>query len=442
MQNKKNVDLNRDLLGQENASVQGDSPLAGCCTQKETHKVIRRIDKSSAHFVLGFVVLLLGAYLLWTAWQWVNEPTSSSTAPPVSPSMEIHIDDAPVSRVSVSREEISRIVESDLMPLIENAHKENTAAKNRAIQTFRDHFAEFRKGIPGFTEDLTGWGTRFGVVSNWTKDKWDAWWNENENANRLGVYVHDKFRDHILSEEELEAAFTDSITQYTGDLMANRNSLLSEMKVVLTSEQIPVQVRVPEKEFEQFAARTQQYFSDLAQKLGEKSVASGVVAFVGGQFIGWGATQVTMVTIRSLTPIIAASLSGPIITGIMTPVATGVASHFAATGLAAGGATVAFSISGGAGGTTVGPIGTGVGLVVGLVVGGVADWWMSARFEEKTASEINAMLYVMEKQIVEGVQNEAGASLGLEGTFSEANQQMKRLMRQATLETMWERVSE
>ena len=380
----------------------------------------------------GLLLLGVGVIILWKVWGMVNDPTDVSSNLPQPPAMEVTVDQQP----PLSRKVITNIFETNLTPLIEYANKENEKAKDRAIQAFQNDFGEFHKGIPAFTEDLTGWGTRFGVVSNWTKDKWDAWWNENENANQLGEYVNDKFRQHILSEKKLEQAFIDAITQFTGDLAANRNALLSEMQIVLTSQDLPVQIRLPKDEFKVFSAQIQEHFKDLSIKLSEKSVVVGIGGLVAGFFVEEGARRAaTGVAIRVI-PAVAAS---PIITSVMAPVATGVATRLAAMGLTTGGATATFAAAGGTGRTLAGPLGTAVGGGVGFVAGGIADWWMSARFEKKTAEQIGTMLQVMGKQIIEGVGNEDGTSLGLDGTFGEANRQMKRLMREATLTAMWER---
>jgi len=390
----------------------------------------------SGHWVFGTIILIFGVATVWVTWQWINTPTRGANNAPIPPSLELATNEPPLTR-----EELSKIIDSDLMPLIENAHNENTAAKMRALQTFRDHFTGFREGIPDFTEDLTQWGTRFGIVSTWTQDKWDSWWNENDNANRLGEYVHGKFREHVLSEEELEVAYSDTIIQFTGDLTANRNALLSEIKIVLSSQQLPVQIRVPKEDFAQFVERTQEHFSKYSSELGGKSAASGVLGFVGGNAIGWGATKVTIYAIQAVGPLIVSSTSSSLIATTLTPVVTSVTTYFTTMGVTLGGATTAFTLGGGAGGSTVGPIGTGVGVVAGLVAGGVTDWWLSEQFKEKTTTELNSMLDLMEKNIINGVRNESGESAGLDGIFSEANVEMKRLMRQAVLETLYERAA-
>lgn len=385
--------------------------------------------------ISGFLFICAGCFLLFFIWKWVNEPVLISPVVPESPPFQVFVEEIP----PISYEEISRIFESNLMPHIEYANSENDAAKERALRTVRDNFVEFRTGIPLFTKDLTSWGTRFGVVSNWSKDKWDQWWNDNENANRLGEYVHNKFREHILSEDKLEAVFNDSITQFTADMAANRNILLSEMQIVLRSQHIPVQIRIPNEDFNDFISETQDIFYKLSSQLGSKSLGSGVVAFIAGESIAWGTTQVTLSIIPRISTMISARLSGPIISTVLTPVAASVVSHFASTGVATAGTTASLAAGGGASGTTVGPVGTIVGLSIGVIIGGLADWWMSARFEEKTAEQLNVLLTVIERQIIEGVQDEDGNTQGLDQIFSDANKEMKTLMRESTLKALWER---
>lgn len=373
------------------------------------------------------VLLFITASLLLVIVMEKRNNEKKQSPPPTPPPALLQIDET-----TKSREEISRLFEKEITPLIENAHKENSEARDRAIQTLREDFNGFREGVPTFVASLTSWGTRAGIVSNWTKDTWNTWWNNESNANQLGEYINSKFREEVLSEDKLKKAFEDSIAQFTTDLAANRNALLSEITIVLSSDNIPVTLKMPEDQLADFVGKTQKYYSEQAKELAQDSVFNLLLASLAGE-------AAAAITIRTYS--IVGQVSGPIITAVMTPITISFTSQVASMGIATAGSTASFAAAGAAGGTTVGPLGTGVGILVGLVVGGLVDWWISAKFEQEATEKINAMLGLMEEQIIKGVSNDEKVSMGLEAVYSEANLEMKRLMRQAMLQALYERGS-
>lgn len=379
--------------------------------------------------IVGVSLLFVGALIFVMIWKLANNPVTIASGPPVPPSLEILIEEP-----SISREDVTKIFEANVSPLIEHAFLENEAAKNRAILSFRQDFNGFRSGIPKFADDLSEWRTRIGVISSWTKDKWNQWWNNEENANSLGVYVHTKFKEHVLSEITLNYAFHKSISSFMGDLEANRNALLSEIEVVMASEKLPGKIQIPKDEYNSFIIQSQKHLSVLSAQIGKKSAIYGIATNFASDFVYAGGVNIA----KSAIPALTTQVINPIIVSIMGPVATTIGSQFASAGLTSiGGATAIFAAGGGTGGSIAGPIGTGVGVLAGFVLGGITDWWMSERFKEKVIDEVGEMLSVLEKQIINGANNQPG----LAATLTEANQQLKRLMRQAILEAMLERVN-
>lgn len=377
--------------------------------------------------LLAILLLITISLFLLIAVETNKLSRREESLPPAPPPVALQVHEQ-----TVTREELSRLFESEIVPLIDNTYKDNIAAKDRALQSLREDFDGFRRGVPEFVEGLTSWTTRAGVVTNLTRDKWNAWWNDQKNADQLGAYINSKFKEQVLSEDDLRKAFETSIEQFTTDLAANRNALLSEVTLVLSSTKMPVTLTLSEDDLGAFSERFEKYYSGQVQTLSLESVKNGVFATIAGELA-------TLIAIHAYSTV--GQVSAPIITTVMTPITAGLAAQVAATGLVAGGTTASFAAVGAAGGTTAGPLGTGVGLVIGIVVGGVVDWWISDKFKQEATEDIIAMLSLMEEQIISGVSKEGETSPGLESIYTEANLQMKRVIRHAMLEALYERGS-
>jgi len=385
----------------------------------------QRKEGKKRSFLKGALLIVVGGLFLWLAWGVATDPAGISLSLPELPSMTVS--------TGPDEDEAERVYESSILPLVEHCRERNDAAAERALRSVEEAFDGFRRGIPDFVEELTGWGTRFGILSNLAKDKWDEWLHDRSHSNRVGEYVHEKFRARVMSERDLRRALEQSIQRFAVDATANRNALLAEMKVVLSSASMPVEIRVPEEEFDAFTKDVQRRFVALSGELGKSSAWSGILNLVGGEVVTWGVCKVTSNMWEAAVGYVASTVVAPVISAVSA--STTSVSSFVATNTS----MATFSLFGGAGGTTAGPAGTIAGIAAGLAVGIVVDWWMSERFEKETASRIETLLSDMERRIVEGAGSRGGAESGLRPIFREANRKTTRIMRQAVLSAMMER---
>lgn len=363
-------------------------------------------------FLVGLA--MVGAALVINFW-----PTSPPGALPDFPSFEV----TPQSSAAVND-----FFNLSILPLIEEMEEKNKEAKERALASLHDQFDGFRRGTADFSEDITGWG-RFGIAKNWTKDKWDLWINDVENADNLTSYVNDKFRQHVLNEEQLQSAINDPLVQFTGDMIANQNELLAKIKTTLSSSALPPMIQIPEKEFNEFTKRLSEQFIAESTKIAGKTVVQGILAIVGS-------TVAEEAVRRTVTPMIS-KVVAPIIARIATSTAATLSTQFAAVGATAGGATVVTTATGGGVGSFVPGIGTVVGFAVGVAVGAGIDWWMTERSKEEIITQLTSLLDSMEKNIIQGT-DDADRKMpnGLSQAYDELIRDSKSVMTQAVLKTL------
>ncbi|MGD0464997.1 MAG: hypothetical protein ABSB74_21140 [Tepidisphaeraceae bacterium] len=93
---------------------------------------------------------------------------------------------------------------NDIVPLLDDFDTRNQAAADRAIATLHDRMQMHRAGIPAFADDISGWGTRFGIVGRESSDLWKKWWDDEKNVHGVKDYVNGKLRAHVMSEDSLK----------------------------------------------------------------------------------------------------------------------------------------------------------------------------------------------------------------------------------------------
>jgi len=314
-------------------------------------------------------------------------------------------------------ESAAAVFQREIVPLIEVYDRKNRQAADRAIVTLKDRFQQLHRGIPAFADDITGWGTRFGVVGRMSSDLWQKWWHENQNANGVQVYVSSKFQSHVISDEKLKVAVEGTVTQFQEDLAANRNELLSQVRTVLHREDIPVRLQFDENSFRKFAEDVMRRANALTVSMGQRSLASFILTETASGVVGAIATRLA-------------------ITG---------GTYLATTLGAAGGATVGGTAVGGGAGTVVTPgVGTVIGAGIGLIVGAIIDWWMTEDFKVKISGECSRFLNELEHFVIqgpkEGVQFQGSDQWkGLRLVFEDSITLADKSMRQAMLQSLVEK---
>jgi hypothetical protein len=331
------------------------------------------VDRKKRSLLLPILGIALSILLLVLAWRIANRPTPSSGS---TGSIE--------KTDRISQEEIDAFYNEQVRPALHDYQVRNKAAVDRAVERITKGVDSYKDGIPAFVDDITSWGTRFGIIGRKSRDLWDKWWGDVKNERRVYEYVSAKFEKHLFSDAKLRSLVEGSLTQFKDDLRASQNTLHADIKTAWNASPLASK----EFDMQEVVARVQAEISDVSTQMATDSVTVGVLAFVGG----FALEEAT----RALVRVIVARVGAYLATSAATTTAT------------SGGATGTAAAAGGAGGSTVGPWGTVIGVAAGIVVGMVADWWMSNQFEKKLTGECTAMIEQVKAQLLMGSDDAQG----------------------------------
>lgn len=305
-----------------------------------------------------------------------------------------------------SREEIvAGIYQDSVVPLLAEFDARNAAAARRALDTLYDRIHMHRAGIPAFTRDVASWKTRFGVIGRGSADVWHALRHGHSDISRVSLYVNEKFRRYVISENALRADVAAALLQFNDDMQASRNRLYSDLALPL--DRIKVAVPAASATVDEFRENVQRRATEMTRGMAIDTVVAGLAAVAGG----WVATDV------------AQAITGRVVTQVLSQLGAAMA----AEAVEAGGATVGGAAAGGGGGSLAGPIGAIIGLGVGLIVGAIVDWRLSSEFEQKVARQCEGFLHLLEYRLREG----HGDSPGLRQVLQDAVNLTGRVQRDA-----------
>ena len=323
--------------------------------------------------ILASILLLL--FALWVA----RRPTT----PPPTP---IHQSTVPsVDQPRITEEEIKAFFDTEVRPALGAYDTRNKAAVDRAVERITHGVEEYRKGIKPFVEDITSWGTRFGVIRRLGNDLGEKWWGDPTKATEVHRYVSRKFEKHLFSDAKLNALVTVSLNQFRDDLSASQNKLHADIKAAWDKS---IHAHY-ELNIQKIIQKVNASVQTTASTMATDSVTVGVVSFIGGCALE-EATE-------ALVKVVIARVAAYIATSAATTTAT------------SGGATATTTTAGGGGGTAVGgPVGAIIGVAAGLVVGLIADWWMTNQLEKKLTDECNQMITDVKNQILMGTKQDPG----------------------------------
>jgi hypothetical protein len=305
----------------------------------------------------GSIVALAGAVF------WPRAEPLATPAPPV----------VAVTKPAVDTQR-AEFFDRHVQAIIEAADRANREAAQRCVATIHQRFAQYRRGIAPFADDMTSMSTRFRILRKMPAD----WWNERNDVRR---FVEAKFEEHVFSEVRMQRDVAQAIAQFRADVEANQMKMLADARAAVSSADLP-DVKLPE--YGAYLAQVNAALQAHVAKSGADSVASGLVALVASEA--------------------GTAAAGALIGGMI-----GRAGIAAATSVAAaGGASATGAAAGGAGGTAAGPIGTAIGAGIGLAVGVAIDWWMTASFQAKLQADLNEYLRQTERNLVRGATGHNG----------------------------------
>ena len=361
----------------------------------------------------GVLALILAGSLLAIWWVIVRPTSPNEGPPPIHPPIIVEKSIPP----GLSK---SEFYQRDLVPLLEKAHRQNQLSADRAIARIHEDFDRFRAGIPNFSDDVTSWSTRFGVVGRMTKDKWkNIWKNEiDPNSEEVKKYMLEKFESQIMSRDALHRAVESALIQFKDDITANRNLLLREMKMALRTNDVPLDFSKPD-----FDAFQRDFNDHVAKSVGVQanvSVENAVVTFVASSAGTWAAEQLVAQVIRIL--------AAQAMTAGVEAAAVGGSS------MAGGGAI------GGSAGWLGGPAGEVIAVGVGLVIGAIIDWWLTDKFKANLAKELTSYLDNLESEMTRGVvaKGDRPAQTGLLDSLRNAADQVSSIQEAAVLHALEE----
>lgn len=239
----------------------------------------------------------------------------------------------------------------------------NASANVKALETLRSDihqlFEQYRRRVPNFTEDITGF-------RNKTKITWEATKQlASDDKDKVKRHVSKKFEMHVVSAAKMQAELEALLHGFRRDVEANHNRMLADIGTAVKNDPrfAALGVRLPDS-----------FGRDLEADISAASLQAGKEAVVlsGMMFLVSFATEEA---VRSL------------VTATLTRVGASLATSMGATAAASGGATVAGGTGGGATGTLGGPAGVVIGVAAGLTVGIIVDYVMTERMEAKLNEE-------------------------------------------------------
>ena len=280
-------------------------------------------------------------------------------------------------------------------PAIAEVDQRNRAAAALCVDRIKDLFQGYRNNVPKFTDDITSYSTRFGVIIRAAGD----WWNTSDEGKR---YVTQKFEATLFSEQKLKKAISHALEAFATDIQANNATLLTSVKASISRSDLP---DLPTINYDQYTEGLTKTYIAFSTESASDSTLWFVLTEVTAGTLGAAAQQ--------------------LLVNAMTYLATTTAT----TAAAAGGTTAASTATGTAGGSTVGPWGTVVGFGVGLVIGLAVDWWMSDVFAEKLNGELITMLNETEAAILQGPPDKPGLKEKLENTCRALHEAYQKTLR-------------
>jgi len=262
-----------------------------------------------------------------------------------------------------TKQQRQEFFDASVAPLLNQEEQNNREAIERARQLLASDFGRYKNGVPGFIKDLNSWGTQYQI----TKAILNDYWNKSNEAPQIG---RDKFAEDVVSDQELQHDVVAVIAQFSSDLEANRNILLSQLQENISTASIACASTDINSNNIEDAFRFEN--DSLLKQQAKLSPLVSALSAGGGFIAGDAVTKITE--------------------DIIIEMSTDITIESAADGSA----VAAGALEGGAGGTVLEPgVGTAVGVVGGIAVGWVVSWWTEREFNEKVTNECDKILNEM-----------------------------------------------
>ena len=285
------------------------------------------------------------------------------------------------------RFDVAKVRAGSVRPHLEGLKLDNLAARDRAEDVVRAHFAHARGGARTFAGEIIG--PLDGIKSLYLVSKGGAlrWWREDPTYDPLRRHVAWNYEKHVTSGPKIERAIRDALVQFEADLRANRNHALQQIARDLSADTLAVKIRIdPTKLSEGCDAQVRHAVATLmAQNVAEGAAVESFAVIVASEGLG--------------------AASGVVVRLVVTKLATVPLS--AAVGGTGAGATI---------GSVVPGVGNAAGAVTGLLVGVTVDCVLTHRQTKRVTKQVQEVLAGTEQAVIEG----HGGKAGLQRVFADA----------------------
>jgi len=292
------------------------------------------------------------------------------------------------------------LFDAHVIPAIREADQANRAAVERCLARIQEAFQRYRQGVKPFAEDVTGLGSKWGVLRRMPGD-----WMTGSNS--VEAFVSGKMELYVFSAQEIQQDIDASLALFREDIEADRNVMLRKVKTATAGLALPAIQNLDTQTFsQQVAGQVREFSTETAVD----GVTDLVVIEVASGIGGYAAEQVLMAMLVRI-------------------------------GTTAGGAAVGSVTVGGGAGSAVGPLGTGIGTIGGLIVGVIIDYWLSEHAKANLSQQLMALIDQIENAAIHGVSEHTndeidaypGLKRVLQSTCDELNRANLEFLKQSIL---------
>jgi hypothetical protein len=174
---------------------------------------------------------------------------------------------------------------TNVVQLLNEEEHRNQEAIDRARLRLASDFARYHRGVPNFADDLTSFGTRYQIAKASLAD----WWSDSNEARELETK---QFEESVVSDQQIQRDVAAVISQFSSDLEANRNQMLSELQESVATSALPLQP----VENDLGSTNLSGAFTDKLQPLlyrdGKQSIIVAGFAQAGGFIAGQAASKI------------------------------------------------------------------------------------------------------------------------------------------------------
>ncbi len=292
------------------------------------------------------------------------------------------------------------LFDDHVIPAIREADVTNRAAAERCLARIHESFQRYRQGVKPFAEDVTGLGSKWGVLRRMPGD-----WMTGSNS--VEAFISGKLEKHVFSAQTIQQDIVASLALLREDIEANRNVMLRKVKTATAGLSLPA---IKNLDTQTFSQQVVEQVREFSTETAADGVADLVVIELASGVGGYASEQVFMAILVRI-------------------------------GMTSGGATAGIAALGGGTGSTVGPLGTGIGTIGGLIIGLVIDYWLSAHAKANLSKQLLALINQIEVAAIHGVpehKNEKidaypGLKRILQSTCDELNRANLEILKQSIL---------